>query len=366
MVETMLLFSALQVHFPDWNRARLICLAQLVYAITIVKTINLAQVATAFQGSAKESSNYKRAIRFMKYFTVPLSSVAKFVVSIFPLEVAWYIAIDRTNWKLGSKDINIFMLSICHGGIAIPLLWESLNKRANTKTEHRIAIMERFIKLFGVGRIKSLLADREFIGKAWLKYLIETSIPFTIRVKCNHKVPNAKGKLRPVKNFFRHLRIGETLNLGKRKVMGVEVYIVGRRLAGDEWHIIITNDSPMGGMARYSKRQEIETMFGCLKTRGFNFESTHITKTDRLDNLIAVMVIAFVWAYRAGELFNEVEPIKIKSHGDRAKSIFRHGYDYMRRLILNSAKRAEEFIKIIDVIISGSSPHTALKAEMGA
>lgn len=68
-------------------------------------------------------------------------------------------------------------------------------------------------------------------------------------------------------------------------------------------------------MLRYSHRQEIETMFGCLKTREFNFENTHISRPERLNNLIAVMVIAFVWSYRTGDLFKEVEPIKIKPHG---------------------------------------------------
>ena len=220
MAETMAIFTALQMHFHDWNLARIKCLAQLVFAMTVVKTVNLAQIATAFQGDTKESSNYKRACRFMTNFALPMASVAKFVVSMFPFGDSWYIAIDRTNWKFGKKDINVFMLSICYCGIAVPLLWKTLDKRANTKTIHRIEIIERFIKLFGIGKIKSLLADREFIGKEWIQFLVKEKIPFVIRVKCNHKVPNARGQLKPVKNFFRNLRLGRSVSLGKRKIMG--------------------------------------------------------------------------------------------------------------------------------------------------
>ena len=211
MAETLALFTALQIHFHDWNVARVKCLAQLVFAMTVVKSVNLAQVATAFQGPAKEASHYKRACRFMSGFTVPLAAVAKFMVSVFPFGNVWYIAIDRTNWKLGQQDINVFVLSICYGGIAVPLLWKTLDKRANTKTEHRIDMMNRFIKLFGVAKIASLLADREFIGKEWLAFLVKHKIPFTIRVKCNNLVPNSRGQLKPVKNFFRELRAGHSV-----------------------------------------------------------------------------------------------------------------------------------------------------------
>ncbi len=110
MAEVIALYLALQVHFNDWNLSRLKCLAQIVLAMTVVKTVNLVQISTAFKGSAKQSSNYKRICRFMTNFSVPLESVARFIVSVFPFPDQWYIAIDRTNWKFGNKDINVFML----------------------------------------------------------------------------------------------------------------------------------------------------------------------------------------------------------------------------------------------------------------
>ena len=60
-------------------------------------------------------------------------------------------------------------------------------------------------------------------------------------------------------------------------------------------------------------------------------------------------------------IFNDVEPIEIKSHGDRAKSIFRHGYDYLRRLIINIRDRADEFFENLSVIMDGKGAHKALK-----
>jgi len=75
--------------------------------------------------------------------------------------------------------------------------------------------------------------------------------------------------------------------LGRRKVLGSLVYVVGRKLDGGDFHIVITDAKPEGALQRYARRQEIETIFGCLKTRGFNFESTHMTDPKRIDNLLA-------------------------------------------------------------------------------
>ena len=350
MLEVLSLCASLQNHFSDWHLSRLKCLSQLILAIMMVKTINLVQISTAFKGRAKQSSNYKRITRFMSDFNLPFDSVAHFIEQTFPFGDTWSIAIDRTNWKFGKKDINVFVLAICYQGIAVPLLFSTLNKRANTKTADRITMLERFIKLFGVGKIKHVLGDREFIGKEWLKFLMSKQIPFIIRLRSDILISNSKGRGKPSKNFFRDLAPNSKKFLGRRMVLGSLVYVVGEKTITGECKILITDAKPENAMCGYAKRQEIETMFGCLKTRGFNFESTHMTELDRIDNLLAVMTIAFALSYRTGDIFKDIVPIKLKSHGDREKSIFRHGYDYLRRLMINIHDRANEFFGNLAII----------------
>jgi hypothetical protein len=79
----------------------------------------------------------------------------------------------------------------------------------------------------------------------------------------------------------------------------------------------------------------LETLFGCLKTRGFCLEATHVTDKERLRKLLALMALAFCWAYRTGQWLTRIEPLKIKKHGRLAKSIFRHGFDHLRRILCN-------------------------------
>jgi hypothetical protein len=85
---------------------------------------------------------------------------------------------DRTNWKFGHKDINFLVLAARIGGITFPLFWRLLPHRGNSDFQERKAILEQFRKAFGFEAIRSFSADREFIGKDWLKYLYRHDIPF--------------------------------------------------------------------------------------------------------------------------------------------------------------------------------------------
>jgi hypothetical protein len=57
------------------------------------------------------------------------------------------------------------VLAVAYKGIAIPVYWLLLNKQGNSSTRERIALMKRFIREFGKGRIIKFLADRDKLVK---------------------------------------------------------------------------------------------------------------------------------------------------------------------------------------------------------
>lgn len=59
----------------DWHGSQLDFLAKFILALFKVKTVNLAQVATAFPGRAKRESHYKRVRRFFRGSHQKLSRV---------------------------------------------------------------------------------------------------------------------------------------------------------------------------------------------------------------------------------------------------------------------------------------------------
>ena len=75
------------------------------------------------------------------------------------------------------------MLSISYRGIGIPLFWVVLDLEGNSCAADRIDLLKRLVERLGINRIEALLADREFIGTQWFRFLIQQKIAFIIRVK---------------------------------------------------------------------------------------------------------------------------------------------------------------------------------------
>ncbi|TNC93826.1 MAG: hypothetical protein FD118_4256, partial [Rhodocyclaceae bacterium] len=320
-------------HFLDWNKARLNCLVQILQALFTVRTVNLTQIATAFRTQAKEASSYRRIRRFFTEFSFDISRIVFVVLRLFPLEGKYLLILDRTNWKWGKTPINILMLSVAYRGIAIPLFWAVLNLEGNSCPEDRISILQRVLQHFGIQKIEALLADREFVGKAWFRFLIDTGIPFDIRIKQNAIVQIDANTAIPVKHLRRYLGLRKVVN-HPVNLWGYSLYIsVEKRKGAQEALIIVSSRQFEDPLGMYKRRWEIETLFGCLKSRGFRMEDTHIVDADKIEKLLFVLAIAFCWAYRTGDIRVQEEPIEIKTHGRPAKSIFRWGLDLIRRAI---------------------------------
>jgi hypothetical protein len=341
----VLMVQAVFTEVLTWNRARIHFLSNFIIALIKVKTVNLVEIATAFAGPAKKDSKYRRIKRFFKDFVIDPADLARLIGRLLPIPAGhWVLVMDRTNWQFGQTHINILMLGVAYQGIAFPLLWMLLPKTGNSNTTERIQLMDRFLKLFPVDTIAFFCADREFIGKAWFIYLLKTPIRFRIRIRENMLVSNARGHLVAAKTLFRGLGVGEYRCLeGRRQVRGQSLYVIGLRLADGTYLIVVTDHAPDTALEDYAKRWEIETLFGCFKSRGFRFEETHMTDPERLSKLIGLLALAFCWAYRTGEWLQAQQPIPIKKHGRKAISIFRYGFDYLREIVLNMAENQPAF-----------------------
>jgi hypothetical protein len=337
-----------------WNKARRNFLAKFTVALVQVKTVSLVQISSVMSGRAKQDSHYKRCQRFLRFFDLPFAEVARLVIKLLGLPQPFIISIDRTDWYLGETPLNILMLSLVWRGVAFPLLWTVLEKKGCSDTSERIELVEKYLKLFGADSLAFVTADREFIGRDWFRYLRREKIPFRLRIKENLKVTNARGnKMVSARNLFRTQRAGVGhLLCGRRRVLGEEVSLMGMRTPEGEYVIVASSTETDEILSDYAHRWKIETLFGCLKSRGFCLEETHVTERQRLEKLLALLTVAFCWAYIAGEWLARTTPIKIKKHGRRAKSIFRHGFDYLRRILCNQdcPTKRFDFIRLCNLL----------------
>lgn len=178
----------------SWNRARINFLAKFLIALIEVRTVNLAEVANVFAGSAKQQSHYKRIQRFLRFFELPFREVAVFVARLVGVPAPWVITLDRTDWYFVTTPLNVMVLGIAHKGAAFPVLWRVLEKKGCSDTAERIALLNEFADVFGAGAIRYLCADREFIGQEWFSYLRSRQIDFRIRVRANTQLTTRRGR----------------------------------------------------------------------------------------------------------------------------------------------------------------------------
>jgi len=329
-----------------WNKSRLGCLTRMILAMIAVRTVNLVDIACAFGGgNTKALSNYRRLQRFFSGFEIDYAEVASLLFGLFAHDEKVYLSMDRTNWQWGKSPINILMLSLVHKGTAIPLYWSMIPSQGNSNTQARIALVNRFIHHFGNDCLAGLLCDREFIGKDWFAYLRSSRIPFYIRIKCNAVTTNSRGQTADVWTLFLGLKHREERVLRRtRTVYGIKAFLVGVRCDNGEQLIVATHTQDVRAIAIYRLRWEVETLFGCLKGRGFRFEDTRITDPLRIQKLVAVLAIAFAWAHRVGEWRHAHQrPITVKKHGRLAMSWFRYGLDFIRELLFFGKFSAVQF-----------------------
>ncbi len=98
----------------------------------------------------------------------------------------WTLTIDRTNWTFGKTSINILMIAIVWHGLGMPLIDTCLPKKGNSSTKERTLLLDRLRRTFPDMKVATLIGDREFIGGAWMRYLIENNIYCVMR-HCLHE-----------------------------------------------------------------------------------------------------------------------------------------------------------------------------------
>lgn len=348
--------SILDTHFQGKvNLSRLKLITMFVFALCKVQTVGFEKLANAFDSEALAASSLRRIQRFIARYVLDSDLIAKLIFGLLPNKEGLKLSIDRTNWKFGQTNINIFMLGVTYKGVAFPLLFKMLDKRGNSNCRERIDLVNRFIRLFGTNCIDCLMADREFVGDDWIKFLNENNIRYYIRIRNNFKIflPHKHKEIK-VSWLFNSLKKGEFLHYRRIIRMGTQLcYVSGCKVnskdKGTEFLIIVSFNKPEQAQINYGHRWQIETCFRAMKTSGFDIEKTHLQDIERIEKLTLIVMIAFVWCYKTGIFIHDhVKKIEIKKHGRRAKSIFKCGLSFIANVLLNA--KSQEHINVFSFL----------------
>lgn len=361
MEHTKELEKQLSKHFAITSNA-LQCLVYMIVAIIFVKTVNLMKAASAVSVDAKTSSVYKRFQRFIRFFKFSFESYFSMVSESFNLhQKSLILCIDRTNWKFGKVHINYLVISIAYGSHSIPLVWSLLTdkKCGNSDFQDRKNIIAKLLEIVPMSKIEALLADREFLSAEFIEYLNDKGVTFVIRAKGNLIIDNSKGQKSNLKKVFKNLSINASKSLkGPRLLLNNMVYLTAKKLKTGELLILVSNkaNADINHCDYYLMRWKIELLFSAMKKRGFNLESTHIRDPERLSKLLFIVSVAFILAYKTGELLVKISPEKriIKKHGYHQNSIPRIGMDEIFSAVLSVFKCSKRLVSLIKLAFASS------------
>ena len=324
------------------SKCRLETLCLLVVGMISARTVNLGHIACERPGSVLIASTYRRLQRFFQHVALPRDWTLPILADLLGLQGSWTLVLDRTQWSIGTREVNILVLAVVSRRLRVPLAWTLLPRGGNSHTRVRIALVERYLAHFPASRVRLLLADREFIGAEWLKFLSDSNIPFAIRLREDLRVLTEDGC--ELTLFARLRGRRQTRSFRGRlwadgRADGPLLGFAAKRLK-DEWLIVVSNLPPRTALAAYRKRWAIECLFADAKSRGLNLEDTRLTDPRKLDLLMALIALALAWAGRtASDLLGRREPAR-KAHGYLAQSWFRTGFDHLRNRLRTDPETA--------------------------
>jgi hypothetical protein len=220
-------------------------------------------------------SHYKRLIRFFNYSnpTKLTTCILKWLYQLLSKQ-SKYLILDGTTWEAGDKYIHLLTLCIVYKNVAVPIYWKQLNKKGgHSSQEDRKLLFTEALEIFQLSGM-ILIADREFIGEDWFRYLTDNQIDFVVRVsKTCYKLPVSKAW--GSSHAYLEKRASKRKSpVGKRFTMGTGSYsfVAVKNTRKDEKEPVLFLVSSLTDFAKiaaiYKVRWKIETCFRQLKTKG--------------------------------------------------------------------------------------------------
>ena len=200
---TITLLYKIKEVLPDYRMSTLKNMLILVAAILEKETVCLYQLrgkigAICDRSGIQPASHYQRALRFFNQHALSSLWIDILALGLVMLRhKADYLVLDGSSWQYGERKFHLLTLCVVYKGVAIPVFWEDLAKKGTSNFREREDLMLRAMQRLNLSG-KTLLADREYIGKQWLHFLNQNQIDFIIRLRKDvyKKDVNQAGQLR--------------------------------------------------------------------------------------------------------------------------------------------------------------------------
>ena len=308
--------------------------------IPLARTVNLYKLKDYVGGvmgnaDTQTESHYKRLIRFFQDWGGRedlLHDLMRTNLRFLRKQGFTTLVLDGTSWTIGETKVQYLVLSVLVHSVAVPIYWVQLEKLGASNQEERKDMFEKALTLFDLKGM-TLLADREYVGKEWFKFLKDKGIGFVIRLKFAdyyQEVDALKGKSYQ-SMYDKCLSKGKLVR--KQIVIAEQAYwmvmIPNTKADNDEAALIFLTTLPpiMKTVQLYVQRWKIECLFRHLKTNGYNLEDLNLKDAGKNQLMMAIVTTAYILAAREGwRRRRQIPPQRYKDGSATLEvSIFRKG-----------------------------------------
>lgn len=339
--------------------------------LPLARTTNLNKMKDYVGGvlgneDSKPESHYKRLTRFFQDWGGKkelLHDVMRHNLKLLRRLGLKTLVLDGTSWSLGDTKVHYLVLSVLVGQVAVPLYWVQLEKLGASSQEERKAMFEQALKLFDLSGM-TLLADREYIGKEWFKFLKDNKIHFVIRLRLGDYETDVS--LVQGKNYWQmyHKCLKKNKVIKKQVMLDGSCYTIvmmpNPKTNAEEGVLIFATTRPDARKAAFSyvKRWKIECMFKHMKTNGYNLEEHNLKDTGKNLLLMAIVATAYILAVMQGH--KRRKQIAIQRYNDQTETLetswFRYGLTYL-------TTQCFDFLRFIKFVFACLNPkkHTLCK-----
>lgn len=329
----------------------------LISCILIKETVNLNKLKNQVgiflnSPTVQINSHYKRLTRYFLdvyvqktlWKLILVFSIGSFLNRKEVKKEIFYLAMDGSIWQLGEYTYHVLVLSVIYRKMAIPIFWINLERKGSSTVAHRKSLLASALLLYPFLKRFTILADREYKGRVWFRYLEEQGYTYIIRLcKGDYQVEVKKyhSLLKKAKSGKLVSQEFETDFAKKLKI--VISYNAQAAKESEKFVILLTNKHRLTKekiSAIYYLRWKIECLFRHLKTNGFHLEELGMVNPRKIRVLMALVIASFLLCILEG--VKTKQRVK-KDNESFYESIFRIGYGK----VVFYATSLEKIIKII-------------------
>ncbi len=315
----------------------------------------LGQIALHISGDAKAESRVATIQRWLQDRQV---NVWAFYQPVLAHVLAGWRTVEATVILDGVEVYNgrlqIFRLSLRHGGRAIPLVWTVLSGPGLTQVEKLEPMLRRAAK-FLQPRVRTvrLLAECGFRDGDGASLCLKLGWNYNIRVACNtiiHLRNYPPCRIDELGVRPQQRRYVQDVQLTRKNKFSTNLSVTWTE--GDAQHapeLLAVMSNQVAGRQRlreYGGRMSIEQSFRDDQSGGFDMEHTRLQNPRQLERLLLALAIATLWCHELGEyvlLEGETYRREIDPGSERELSLFQLGLRWLKRCVSTDIDRLPYF-----------------------